>query len=82
MYRFSQWLAWTAGLVLPLVETLRRWGTWWDMPAAYLDDVVIGDLKSTPPALLFVELGEDWIAREKSTKPARDDIGVTRRAPS
>ena len=21
---------------------MRRWGTWWDVPAAYLDDVVIG----------------------------------------
>src|SRR5262245_9750280 len=42
MYRFSQRLAWIAGVVLPVGETFRRWGTWWDVPAAYLDDVVIG----------------------------------------
>ena len=42
MYRFSRRLAWVAGVVIPLGETLRRWGTWWDVPAAYLDDVVIG----------------------------------------
>ena len=42
MYRFSQRLAWLAGVVLPVGETLRRWGTWWDYPPAYLDDVLIG----------------------------------------
>ena len=42
MYRFSQRLAWVAGVVIPLGETIRRWGTWWDVPAAYLDDVIIG----------------------------------------
>jgi hypothetical protein len=42
MYRFSQRLAWVAGVVLPVGETIRRWGTWWDVPAAYLDDVIIG----------------------------------------
>ena len=42
MYRFSQRLAWVAGVVLPVGETLRRWGTWWDDPPAYLDDVLIG----------------------------------------
>jgi hypothetical protein len=42
MYRFSQRLAWVAGVVLPLGETLRRWGTWWEFPPAYLDDVLIG----------------------------------------
>lgn len=25
-----------------MLETLRRWGTWWDYPPAYLDDVFIG----------------------------------------
>src|SRR5262245_53292268 len=54
MYRFSQRLAWTAGLLLPLVETLRRWGTWWDMPAAYLDDIVIG---------VFLVVGA-WMSRD------------------
>jgi hypothetical protein len=54
MYRFSQRLAWTAGVALPLLETVRRWGTWWDMPAAYLDDWVIG---------LFLLVGA-WMSRE------------------
>jgi hypothetical protein len=54
MYRFSQRLAWTAGVVLPLVETLRRWGTWWDTPAAYLDDIVIG---------VFLLVGA-WMSRD------------------
>lgn len=54
MYRFSQRLAWTAGLVIPLGETLRRWGTWWDMPAAYLDDIVIG---------IFLVVGA-WMSRD------------------
>ena len=42
MYRFSQRLAWTAGVALPILETLRRWGTWWEFPPAYLDDLLIG----------------------------------------
>jgi hypothetical protein len=42
MYRFSEMLAWVAGIVLPVGETLRRWGTWWDVPPAYLDDLLIG----------------------------------------
>ena len=42
MYQFSRRLAWVAGVVIPLGETIRRWGTWWDVPTAYLDDVVIG----------------------------------------
>jgi hypothetical protein len=42
MYRFSEGLAWVAGIVLPVGETLRRWGTWWDVPLAYLDEVFIG----------------------------------------
>ena len=42
MYRFSERLAWVAGVVLPVGETLRRWGTWWEFPPAYLDDLLIG----------------------------------------
>jgi hypothetical protein len=42
MYRLSQRLAWVGGVVLPVGETFRRWGTWWDYPPAYLDDVLIG----------------------------------------
>jgi hypothetical protein len=42
MYKFSEALAWVAGVTLPVGETLRRWGSWWDVPLAYLDDVFIG----------------------------------------
>ena len=42
MYKFSERLAWVDGVALPLGETLRRWGTWWVFPPAYLDDVLIG----------------------------------------
>jgi hypothetical protein len=42
VYSFSRRLAWVAGVVLPVGETLRRWGTWWDFPLAYIDDVVLG----------------------------------------
>jgi hypothetical protein len=42
MYRFSHRLAWTAGVVLPVGETLRRWGSWWEFPPAYIDDLLIG----------------------------------------
>ena len=42
MYRFSERLAWVAGVVLPVLETVRRWGTWWEFPPAYLDDLLIG----------------------------------------
>src|SRR5215831_9712505 len=42
MYRFSERLAVVAGIVLPIGETLRRWGSLWVQPWAYLDDVFIG----------------------------------------
>lgn len=42
MYTFSEHLARVAGVVLPVGETLRRWGTWWVSPWAYLDDLFIG----------------------------------------
>jgi hypothetical protein len=42
VFTFSRRLAWGGGVVLPVGETLRRWGTWWDYPPAYLDDVFIG----------------------------------------
>ena len=42
MYMFSERLALIAGVVLPVGETLRRWGTWWDVPLAYFDDVFLG----------------------------------------
>lgn len=42
MLASSYRVARVAGIVLPVGETLRRWGTWWDAPPAYLDDVIIG----------------------------------------
>jgi len=42
MYRFSERLAVVAGIVLPVGETLRRWGSLWVQPWAYLDDIFIG----------------------------------------
>jgi hypothetical protein len=42
VYTLSRRLAWVAGVVLPVGETLRRWGTWWVEPWAYLDDTAIG----------------------------------------
>jgi len=40
--RLSRALALAGGVLLPLLETLRRWGTWWDHPASFLDDWLIG----------------------------------------
>jgi len=39
---FSRRAAWTLGVLLPLAETIRRWGTWLHDPPAYFDDVSIG----------------------------------------
>ena len=38
----SRRLAVVFGLLTPLAETVRRWGTWWDHPAAFLDDFLLG----------------------------------------
>lgn len=42
--RFSRGLAWIFGIGTPLVETIRRWGTWLDYPPATLDDYLLGAL--------------------------------------
>ena len=42
--RFSRRLAWIFGIGTPLVETIRRWGTWLEFPPATLDDYLIGAL--------------------------------------
>jgi len=64
MYRFSQWLAWIAGVVLPVGETWRRWGTWWDYPPAYLDDVFIGAFLLVAAAMTkrSPQAGRPWLA--------------------
>ena len=38
----SRRLAYVFGVLTPLAETLRRWGTWWVNPPAFLDDFLIG----------------------------------------
>jgi hypothetical protein len=40
--RLSRALALIGGVLLPILETLRRWGTWWDEPASFVDDWLIG----------------------------------------
>ena len=41
---FARWLAYVGGVLAPLAETIRRWGTWRDNPPALFDDYVIGAL--------------------------------------
>jgi hypothetical protein len=42
--RFSRRLAWLFGVAAPLVETVRRWGTWQQYPPALFDDYLLGAL--------------------------------------
>ena len=63
-FTFSRRTALVIGILLPLGETIRRWGTWFADPPAYLDDVSIG-------AFLLVaawlsarrpDVGQRWLA--------------------
>jgi hypothetical protein len=38
----SRRLAYVLGVFVPLGETIRRWGIWWDHPMIFLDDYLIG----------------------------------------
>jgi hypothetical protein len=38
----SRRLAYVFGVLTPLAETVRRWGTWWDNPPAFVDDFILG----------------------------------------
>lgn len=38
----SRRLAYFFGVLTPLAETIRRWGTWWENPPAFLDDYLLG----------------------------------------
>jgi hypothetical protein len=38
----SRRLAYILGVLTPLAETIRRWGTWWDRPLIFVDDYLIG----------------------------------------
>jgi hypothetical protein len=40
--RFSRWLAIIGGILMPLLETIRRWSTWQESPAALFDDYLLG----------------------------------------
>jgi len=40
--RFSRWLAIIGGVLIPLLETIRRWSTWQESPAALFDDYLLG----------------------------------------
>ena len=41
---FSRRLAYIAGVVAPLAETIRRWSTWQQSPANFFDDYLLGAL--------------------------------------
>ena len=40
--QFSRWLAILGGILIPLLETIRRWSTWQQSPAALFDDYLLG----------------------------------------
>lgn len=40
--QFSRWLAVIGGIVIPALETVRRWSTWQESPAALFDDYLLG----------------------------------------
>lgn len=42
MISFSRYLAIVLGILTPLAETIRRWGTWRENPPALFDDYILG----------------------------------------
>jgi hypothetical protein len=42
--RFSRDAAFVIGVLTPIGETIRRWSTWRENPAAYFDDFFLGGL--------------------------------------
>ena len=42
--KLARWLAYTIGVLAPLGDTIRRWGTWQQFPPALLDDYLLGAL--------------------------------------
>lgn len=38
----SRYLAIALGILTPLAETIRRWSTWRENPAAFFDDYILG----------------------------------------
>jgi hypothetical protein len=51
---------------LPILETIRRWGTWWDDPASYVDDWLIGG---------FLLIGA-WLTRRSRLPPRRSALAA------
>ena len=41
---FSRSLALCLGVITPLLETIRRWSTWWEDPPSFFDDFILGGL--------------------------------------
>ncbi len=39
---FSRYLAIVLGVLIPAAETVRRWSTWREEPAAFFDDYILG----------------------------------------
>lgn len=44
MIKLSRNLAICLGIITPLLETIRRWSTWQESPAAFFDDYILGGL--------------------------------------
>lgn len=44
MLNLSRYLAIFLGVITPLLETVRRWSTWQQNPAAFFDDYILGGL--------------------------------------
>jgi len=42
MIQISRWLAIIGGLLIPILETVRRWHTWQQAPASLFDDYIMG----------------------------------------
>ncbi len=42
--RFSRYYALVIGLLVPVAETVRRWGTWQQFPPSLFDDYLLGVL--------------------------------------
>jgi len=57
----SRRLAYVFGVLTPLAETVRRWGSWWASPPAFLDDFILG---------AFLLAGA-WATRKASSVSAR-----------
>jgi len=40
--QISRWLALAGGIIVPLLETIRRWSTWRQSPHSFFDDYILG----------------------------------------